>query len=74
VKAKRIVPPGHSLFRLAGPWCGIRPWLAMTLRNVAMFQDERGVNFRDVCSRVLIFFRYDSGTSLHSLWFEIIFV
>jgi hypothetical protein len=51
---KRIVQPGHSLFRLAGPWSGIRPWLAMTLRNDAMFRAERGVNFRDVCSCMLI--------------------
>jgi hypothetical protein len=28
--------------------------LAMTLRNEAMFRAERGVNFRDVCSCVLI--------------------
>jgi hypothetical protein len=53
VRTKRIVQTGHSLFRLASPWNGIRPRLAMTLRNDAMFQDERGVNFRDVCSRVL---------------------
>jgi hypothetical protein len=53
VRTKRIVQPGHSLFRLAGPWSGIRPWLAMTLRNDAIFQAERGVNFRDVCSRML---------------------
>jgi hypothetical protein len=26
----------------------------MTLRNDALFQARRGVNFRDVCSRVLI--------------------
>jgi hypothetical protein len=49
---KRIVQPGHSLFRLAGPWSGIRPRPAMTLRNDAMFRAERGVNFCDVCSRV----------------------
>jgi hypothetical protein len=54
VRTKRIVQPDHSLFRLAGPWNGIRPRLAMTLRNDAMFWAERGVNFRDVCSRVLI--------------------
>jgi hypothetical protein len=54
VRTKRIVQPGHSLFRLAGPWSGTHPRLAMTLRNDAMFQAERGVNFRDVCSRVLI--------------------
>jgi hypothetical protein len=56
VRTKRIVQPGHSLFRLAGPSNGIPPRLAMTLRNDAMFQAECGVNFRDVCSRVLIFF------------------
>jgi hypothetical protein len=54
VRTKRIVQPGHSLFRLASPCNEIRPRLAMTLRNDAMFQAERGVNFRDVCSRVLI--------------------
>jgi hypothetical protein len=48
-----MVQPGLSLFRLAGPWSGIRPQLAMTLRNDAMFRAERGINFRDVCSRVL---------------------
>jgi hypothetical protein len=52
VLTKRIVQPGHSLFRLASPWSGIRPRPAMTLRNDAMFQAERGVNFLDVCSRV----------------------
>jgi hypothetical protein len=54
VRTKRVVSSGHSLFRLAGPWSGIRPRLAMTLRNDAMFRAGRGVNFRDVCSRVLI--------------------
>jgi hypothetical protein len=54
VRTKRIVQPGHSLFRLAGPWSGIRPRLATTLQNNAMFRAERGVNFYDVCSRVLI--------------------
>jgi hypothetical protein len=54
VRTKRIVQPGHSLFRLAGPWSGIRPRLAMTLRNDAKFRAELGVNFRDVCNRVLI--------------------
>jgi hypothetical protein len=48
-----MVQPGLSLFRLAGPWSGIRPRLAMTLRNDAMFRAERGINFCDVCSRVL---------------------
>jgi hypothetical protein len=54
MRTKRIVQPGHSLFRLAGPWSGICPRLAMTLRNDTIFLAERGVNFRDVCSRVLI--------------------
>jgi hypothetical protein len=54
VRTKWIVQPGHSLFCLAGPWNGIRPRLAMTLRNDAMFWAEHGVNFRDVCSRMLI--------------------
>jgi hypothetical protein len=54
MRTKRIVQPGHSLFRLAGPWSGIRPRLAMTLRNDGMFRAERGVNFRDVCSHMLI--------------------
>jgi hypothetical protein len=54
VRTKWIVQPGLSLFRLAGPWSGIRPRLAMTLWNDTMFRAERGVNFRDVCSRVLI--------------------
>jgi hypothetical protein len=54
VRTKRIIQPGHSLFRLAGPWSGIRPRLAMILRNDVVFRAERGVNFRDVYSRVLI--------------------
>jgi hypothetical protein len=54
MRTKRVVQSGHSLFRLAGPWSGIHPRLAMTLRNDAMFRAGHGVNFRDVCSRVLI--------------------
>jgi hypothetical protein len=54
VRTEQIVQPGHSLFRLAGLWSGIHPWLAMTLRNGAMFRAEHDVNFRDVYSRVLI--------------------
>jgi hypothetical protein len=54
MRTKRIVQPGHSLFRLAGPWNAICPRLAMTLRNDAMFGAERGVNFRDVYSRALV--------------------
>jgi hypothetical protein len=33
MKTKRIIQSVLSLFRLAGPWSGIRPRLAMTLRN-----------------------------------------
>jgi hypothetical protein len=54
VRTKRIVQPGHSLFRLAGLWSGIRPRLATTLLNDAMFRAKRGANFRNVCSRLLI--------------------
>jgi hypothetical protein len=54
MRTKWIVQPGHSLFRLPGPWSAIRPRLAMTLRNDTMFRAERGVNFHDVCSRMLI--------------------
>jgi hypothetical protein len=43
-----MVQPGHSVFLLAGPWNGIRPRLAMTLRNDAMFRAEHGANFCDV--------------------------
>jgi hypothetical protein len=52
MKTQRIVQPSHSLFRLAGPWSGIRPRPALTLRNDTMFRAECGVNFRDVCSHV----------------------
>jgi hypothetical protein len=48
---------------LASPWNGIRPRPAMTLRNDTMFRAERGVNFRDVCSRVL----FPSAVTLNKL-------
>jgi hypothetical protein len=47
-----MVQHGQPLFRLVGPWSGIRPRLAVTLLSDAMFRAERGVNLRDVCSRV----------------------
>jgi hypothetical protein len=50
----RIVLHGEPLFRLAGPWSGIRPRLAMTLLNDAILRAECGVNLHDVCSRMLI--------------------
>jgi hypothetical protein len=46
-----MVLHGQSLFRLAGLRNGIRPRLAVTLRNDTRFRAERGVNYRDVCSR-----------------------
>jgi hypothetical protein len=46
-----MVQHGQPLFRLAGLWSGIRPRLAVTLRNDTRFWAERGVNSRDVCSR-----------------------
>jgi hypothetical protein len=49
-----MVQHGQSLFRLAGPWNGIRPRLAVTLRNNTRVQAELGVNLCDVCSRMLI--------------------
>jgi hypothetical protein len=52
-----MVPHGQLLFRLAGPWSGIRPRLAVTLLNDGILWAECGVNLHDVCSRVLIFFR-----------------
>jgi hypothetical protein len=52
MKTKRIIQSVLSLFRLAGPWSGIRPRLAMTLRNDTGFRAERCVNSRDVCSHM----------------------
>jgi hypothetical protein len=50
-----MVPHGQLLFRLASPWSGIHPRLAVTLLNDAILRAECGVNLRDVCSHVLIF-------------------
>jgi hypothetical protein len=58
-----MVQHGQSLFRLAGPWSGIRPRLVVTFRNDTMFRAELGVNLRDVCSRVFI----SSAVTLHKL-------
>jgi hypothetical protein len=58
-----MVQHGQSLFRLAGPWSGIRPRLAVTLQNDTMFRAKLGVNLRDVCSRVFI----SSAVTLHKL-------
>jgi hypothetical protein len=58
-----MFPHGQPLFRLAGPWNGIRPWLAVTLRNDTRFRAERGVNLCDVCSHVFL----SSAVTLHKL-------
>jgi hypothetical protein len=58
-----MVQHGQSLFRLAGPWNGIRPQLAVTLRNDTSFRAVLGVNLCDMCSRVLI----SSAVTLHKL-------
>jgi hypothetical protein len=47
-----MVPHGQLLFRLAGPWSGIHPRLAVTLMNDAVLWAECGINLHDVCSRV----------------------
>jgi hypothetical protein len=52
-----MVPHGQLLFRLAGPWSGIRPRLAVTVLSDTKLWAERGVNLRDVRSRVLISLR-----------------
>jgi hypothetical protein len=52
-----MVLHGELLSRLAGPWSGIRPRLAVTLLNDAVLRAECGVNLRDMFSHVLIFFR-----------------
>jgi hypothetical protein len=54
MRTPRMVQHGQPLFRLAGPWNGIHPRLAVTLRNDTRFRAELGVNLRDVGSRVLI--------------------
>jgi hypothetical protein len=46
-----MVQHGQPLFRLAGPWNGIHPRLAVTLQNDTRFRAEHGVNSRDVFSR-----------------------
>jgi hypothetical protein len=63
LRTPQMVQHGQSLFYLAGPWNGIRPWLAVTLRNDTRFRAELGVNLRDVCSRLLI----SSAVTLHKL-------
>jgi hypothetical protein len=47
-----MVHHGQPLFLLANPWSGNRPRLAVSLLNDTMLRAERGVNLRDVCSRV----------------------
>jgi hypothetical protein len=56
MRTLRIFLHGLLLFRLAGPWSGIRPRLAVTLRSDTKLWDEYGVNLCDVRSRVFMFF------------------
>jgi hypothetical protein len=46
---------GQLLIRVAGPWNGIRPRLAVNLPSDTKLWAEYGVNLRDVRSRVFIF-------------------
>jgi hypothetical protein len=55
MRTLRIFLLGQLLFRLAGPWSGIRPRLAVTLLSGTKLWAEYGVNLRDVRSRVFIF-------------------
>jgi hypothetical protein len=64
-----MVPHGQLLFRLAGPWSWIRPWLAMTLQSDTKLWAERGVNLRNVRSRVFIFSSAVNLDKLFSLSF-----
>jgi hypothetical protein len=56
-----MVQHGQPIFRLARPWSGIHPQLAVTLLSDAMLRAERDVNLRDACSRVRILFRCEPG-------------
>jgi hypothetical protein len=61
---------GQLLFRLAGPWSGIRPRLAVTLRSDTMFQAEPGVHLA-TCSRVVfVFLPLQLLNKLFSLLFQ----
>jgi hypothetical protein len=55
MRTLQIFLHGQLLFRLAGPWSGIRPRLAVTLLSDTKLWAEYGVNLRDVRSRVFIF-------------------
>jgi hypothetical protein len=49
---------------MAGLWSGIRPRLAATLLSDTRPWAERGVHFRDVCSRVIFPFRCEFGQAI----------
>jgi hypothetical protein len=49
-----MVPHGQLLSRLAGPWSGIRPRLAVTLLSDTKLWAERGVSLRDVCMFIFL--------------------
>jgi hypothetical protein len=64
MRTPRIVLQGQLLFRLAGPWSGIRPRLAVTLLSDTRPWAEHGVNHRDVCSRIFIFLHCEPGQAI----------
>jgi hypothetical protein len=64
MRTPRIVLHGQLLFHLAGPWSGIRPWLAVTLLSDTRPWAKHGVNHRDVCSPVFIFLRCEPGQAV----------
>jgi hypothetical protein len=49
---------------MAGPGSGIRPRLAVTPLSDTRPWAEHGVNLRDVCIRVFIFFRCKPGQAV----------
>jgi hypothetical protein len=55
MRTLRIFLHGQLLFRLACPWSGIRPRLAVTLLSDTKIWAEYGVNLRDMRSRVFMF-------------------
>jgi hypothetical protein len=58
-----LVLLGPALYRLAGPWNGIRPWPAITLRNDAMLWAKYGAFFA-MSSRVVLSFPLPSLTNV----------
>jgi hypothetical protein len=55
MRTLRIFVRGQLLCRLAGPWSGIRPRLAVTLLSDTKLWAEYGVNPHDVRNHGFIF-------------------